>query len=58
MSIKDIGKGFDISNLDLSESLGGNGIKNMQIRAENIHAKLSIQNVLNTGTIIIFSLEI
>lgn len=56
MIIEDDGKGFDpfsvISNEKTSngEYVGGNGIKNMHTRAEDIKAKLSIRSKINEGT--------
>ena len=44
--------------LNQGESLGGNGIKNMEARAENIKAGLNIYSVKNEGTTIIFSLSL
>ena len=32
------------------ESLGGNGIKNMHARADDVNAKLSIHSKINEGT--------
>ena len=56
MIIKDDGKGFDISQIDIikisaeSKHLGGNGIKNMHARADDINAKLCINSKINEGT--------
>ena len=50
MSIKDNGKGFDTNRLQ--ETLGGNGIKNMQARAEAMNASLTIHSVIMSGTVI------
>ncbi|CAN5779547.1 sensor histidine kinase [soil metagenome] len=56
MMIKDDGKGFDISQattLEIfarNEYSGGNGIKNMHARANDINAKLCIDSKLNEGT--------
>ncbi len=59
MSIKDSGKGFDMNNgKQTSESLGGNGIKNMHARAESINAEFKIQSIINTGTTIVLKLKV
>jgi signal transduction histidine kinase len=57
MEIKDDGKGFDVSQVNgkdamaiAGESLGGNGVKNMHVRAENIDASLYIHSKVNEGT--------
>jgi signal transduction histidine kinase len=61
MTIKDNGKGFDIASQNArlnNESLGGNGLKNMQTSVENINGKFNVQTSVNTGTIITFSLKV
>lgn len=51
MSVKDNGKGFDANELNkTNESLGGNGIRNMQARAAIINARLSINSNKSAGT--------
>jgi len=56
MTIKDDGKGFDVSQVPThaifqeGESLGGNGIKNMNARADDINASLCINSKINEGT--------
>lgn len=58
MTIKDDGKGFDTSQSNCNELfvnsnlLGGNGIKNMNARANNINATLSIHSKINEFTIV------
>ncbi len=54
MQIKDNGIGFDLNQNKLS--LGGEGLKNMRVRAEKIHATLTIESILNTGTQITLSI--
>jgi signal transduction histidine kinase len=64
MSINDDGKGFDVSQiaahtkLKNGESLGGNGLKNMQARADDVNAKLCITSKINEGTTIQFKLRL
>jgi ligand-binding sensor domain-containing protein/anti-sigma regulatory factor (Ser/Thr protein kinase) len=64
MMIKDDGKGFDGSQITGSEifpqgeNLGGNGIKNMHARADDIKAKLCIDSTINEGTTIQLTLQI
>lgn len=59
ITILDNGKGFDVNNLQQAdETLGGNGIKNMQARAECIHARLNIETIKNGGTSIELKLKI
>jgi len=61
MMIKDDGKGFDVAlqNTEVkNESLGGNGIKNMQARAADIHALLNIHSEINKGTTIELNLKV
>ena len=55
MTIKDDGKGFDVVQttaqiIAADKYLGGNGIKNMNARAEDMHAKLCINSKINEGT--------
>ena len=47
LQIKDDGKGFT-----LSENKNGNGLKNMQARADEIGASISIESQIDIGTII------
>jgi signal transduction histidine kinase len=47
IKISDNGKGFDTSDNTL-----GNGLINMKKRAENIHAKLTVNSEINKGTTI------
>jgi signal transduction histidine kinase len=64
MTIKDDGKGFDVSQASSNaisaedESLGGNGIKNMHARADDMSAKLCIQSEINKGTTIQLTLHL
>jgi signal transduction histidine kinase len=51
ITISDDGKGFDKDNIDL-----GNGLLNMQKRASEINAKLSIDSEANKGTTITLNL--
>jgi signal transduction histidine kinase len=58
MTIKDDGKGFDVSQQittkihEQSEYLGGNGINNMHARADDLNANLCIHSTINGGTIV------
>jgi signal transduction histidine kinase len=52
MSIHDDGKGFDISQLNSKNDLGGNGLKNMQARADDIRAILKIHSAIHGGSTI------
>jgi len=58
MIIKDDGKGFSTCKTTSNEIFasheysGGNGIKNMQARAEDMKAKLCIDSAINKGTTI------
>ena len=64
MEIKDDGKGFDasevtkISLLTEVESLGGNGIKNMQARANDMNAGFNIHSKINEGTAVQLTLPL
>jgi signal transduction histidine kinase len=52
-TIIDNGKGFDTTLQHVQtnvEVLGGNGLKNMRARAENIHATFNIHSKINEGT--------
>jgi signal transduction histidine kinase len=63
MIIKDDGKGFDVSKVIAngvvheSKYLGGNGIKNMQVRAGNMNAGLCIESKINEGTTVQLTLS-
>ncbi len=56
MFIKDDGKGYDVSKIVTTDkfteydSLGGNGIKNMRGRADEMNARLNIHSKINEGT--------
>jgi signal transduction histidine kinase len=56
--IQDDGKGFDVSGangheiISAGEYVGGNGIKNMYKRAEDMKATLCIDSKINDGTTI------
>lgn len=58
MIIQDDGKGFDVSQTNLSEALppgeylGGNGIQNMHARADVMNAILCIHSKISEGTTI------
>ncbi len=64
MMIKDDGKGFDSLQttpneiLQAHEYLGGNGIKNMQARADDMKAKLCISSKINEGSTVHLSLHL
>ena len=61
MTVKDDGKGFDLvlQNTQVNnESMGGNGIKNMQARAADIQAVLDIHSAINKGTTIKLELRV
>ena len=55
LSIKDNGVGFDSTN---TESLGGNGLKNMQKRADNIGGTMEIKSTLNNGTSVVLRVNL
>ena len=64
MTIQDDGKGFEGAQIAAnkifpeSEYIGGNGIKNMHARANDMHAKLSIHSKINEGTIVQLTLRV
>ena len=61
MTIKDDGKGFDFASQNTkvnNKSLGGNGLKNMQIRASDIHAEFNISSSKNKGATIKLNLKV
>ena len=64
MMIQDDGKGFDVSHTNTNEILsagqylGGNGIKNMKARAEDMDAKLRISSEINKGTSVQLNLHL
>jgi signal transduction histidine kinase len=64
MLIQDDGKGFDVHQVktnrtsSATEYLGGNGINNMEVRAEEINAKLSIHSTINQGTTVRLTLYV
>lgn len=56
--IKDNGDGFDIEEVDaMRGGFGGNGLKNMRFRAENLNAHLEINSWLGKGTEIVLKFE-
>jgi signal transduction histidine kinase len=64
MNIQDDGKGFDVSHttsneiLSTGKYLGGNGIKNMKARADDMNAKLCISSKINEGSTVQLSLPL
>ncbi len=64
MVIKDEGKGFDVSQIAANgifaedQTLGGNGIKNMHVRADQLNAKLCIHSKIKEGTTIQLTLQL
>jgi signal transduction histidine kinase len=62
MIIQDDGKGFDASTSGeihiAGEYLGGNGIKNMTARADDMNARLSINSKIKEGTTVQLTLHI
>jgi signal transduction histidine kinase len=64
MTVRDNGKGFDADQIDTNEittrneHLGGNGIKNMNARANDLHADLCIHSKINEGTTVQLSLQL
>jgi len=64
MTVKDDGKGFDVSQISTNEIipageyLGGNGIKNMQARSEDMNARLCISSTINEGTTVQLTLPL
>ncbi len=54
MQIVDDGVGFDTIN----DSLGGNGLKNMQQRAAEIHARLRVHSFTDKGTAIELKMDL
>ncbi|MBK7028510.1 MAG: hypothetical protein IPH45_04560 [Bacteroidales bacterium] len=53
VKINDNGIGFDPNNV-----INGHGLKNMQVRADEISAKLTLQSIINEGTTVIVALYI
>ena len=49
LAIADNGKGFDTSNEDVAKR-GGNGLRNMKIRADEIKAELIVHSAIDKGT--------
>lgn len=60
LQVKDDGKGFDMnqSNIEKEYKFGGNGIVNMQQRAAELKATLTINSAINAGTEINFELKL
>jgi signal transduction histidine kinase len=54
MIITDNGKGFDV----VKNNLGGNGMKNMEIRAKEIGAKIEITSWPGKGTRIFLKMKV
>jgi signal transduction histidine kinase len=62
MTIQDNGKGFNQhihgGPAPVDEQLGGNGIKNMYVRAREIHATLTVDSQINRGTTITMKMKL
>jgi signal transduction histidine kinase len=50
LSIKDDGVGFDREPADVANTLGGNGLRNMRIRANELNGELEIVTTPGIGT--------
>ena len=56
MTITDDGKGFDIVNhhqngkIPVLNHTGGNGLRNMRVRAEEVNGKLNVRSSIGNGT--------
>lgn len=57
LEIRDNGSGFESISEDLKMNLGGNGLKNMRLRAEELNGSLEIVNSRSNGTKILFMFE-
>ena len=57
MTITDDGIGFNLEDIDFRNSLGGNGIKNMKNRTNEIKGKLKISSSKDVGTIITLTFD-
>lgn len=54
LAIRDNGKGFDYDTVKRKNSLGGNGLKNMQVRGKELNGELVIHSSPDQGTEITF----
>jgi signal transduction histidine kinase len=58
------GTGFDVAKITGTAVtrengyIGGNGIRNMQSRADDLNAKLTLHSAINEGTTIQLSLQL
>lgn len=57
LKVEDNGKGFEMEQLPKNRASGGNGLKNMKVRAEKLNGKLEISSKKNQGTNIILTFE-
>lgn len=57
LKVEDNGKGFEMELLPKNRASGGNGLKNMKVRAEKLNGKLEITSKINQGTSIILTFE-
>ena len=60
LSVRDNGKGFDPLTISgkSKTSLGGNGLHNMQLRANEMKGKLHIESELGKGTLLLLSFPV
>jgi signal transduction histidine kinase len=58
MVIRDDGKGFDLDAVDSGSIMGGNGLNNMQKRAEELKAELEIKTSNGRGTELTFAVKL
>ena len=60
LSVKDNGKGFDPPAISgkSKESLGGNGLRNMQLRASEMKGNLHIETARGKGTSVLLSFPV
>lgn len=57
LKVEDNGKGFEMEQLPKNRASGGNGFKNMKVRAEKLNGKLEISSKKNEGTSIVLTFE-
>ncbi|HQQ98011.1 MAG TPA: tetratricopeptide repeat protein [Cyclobacteriaceae bacterium] len=56
LEVKDNGKGFETTQS--SDTLGGNGLRNMKVHAENVKGTVDVWSIVGQGTTVRFSMNL
>jgi signal transduction histidine kinase len=52
LTVRDDGKGFDAAKVKMANTLAGNGLQNMQLRAKEMKGSWVIDSGMDKGTLV------